>query len=256
MDESRKVNKLEHLALDNMVHSSEAMVDRRRRILREARKIISRDGFDGFSMRDLGKRANVSTRTIYNAFGSKETVVALSIHAYFESFVTHLGFADPADSFTGALTRQITSTLRDIDIPQYMQAVVRLYFSPTLHSDIREVLLDLASRSWVAWLRSVKERNLLEEGVDLDNFLMDLCNLQYARIHEWCMGALADEPFLLKSLTGILVLLAGATRGAARTSAKQALQDLHSNPGFRKKLFSDARNRIIAMETSLQIMGR
>ena len=114
------MSKLELLALSNMVNSSEAMFDRRRRILREARKMISSGGLDEFNMRDLGKRADVSTRTIYNAFGSKETVIALSIHAYFEKFMAHIRFrADPC-SFEGALARQVTSTLLEVDIPHYM----------------------------------------------------------------------------------------------------------------------------------------
>ena len=75
---------LEFLALSNMVNSSEAMFDRRRRILRVARKMIGSDGLENFNMRDLGKKADVSTRTIYNAFGSKETVIALAIYTFFE----------------------------------------------------------------------------------------------------------------------------------------------------------------------------
>lgn len=242
------MNKLELLALSNMVNSSEAMFDRRRRILREARKMISNEGIDAFNMRDLGKRANVSTRTIYNAFGSKETVIALSIHAYFEKFMAHVRFDVEAFSFEGALARQVTSTLRDVDIPHYMKAVTFLYFSPTLHPDIRTVLLDLATRPWIAWLGGLQALRQLEKHIDIDDLLADLSNLQYARLQEWCLGALDDEAFLQKTLSGILVLLAGATCGKARASVREAFVNLQSDPAYRTRLLAEARARITAME--------
>jgi AcrR family transcriptional regulator len=242
------MSNIELLALGKMVNTSEAMFDRRRRILREARRMISRGGLDEFNMRDLGVRADVSTRTIYNAFGSKEMVVALAIHAYFETFVSHIHFGSDAHSFKGALERQITSTLRDVDIPHYMKALVSLYFSPTLHPDIRDVLLDLASRSWVPWLRAIQVLRQVGTGVDVSDLIIDLSNLQYAKIHEWCLGSLEDRPFLYKTLSGVLLLLTGATRGNARSDTKDAFVQLQSDTPFRQKLITDARDRIQAME--------
>jgi AcrR family transcriptional regulator len=246
------MNNIELLTIGKMVNSSEAMFDRRRRILREARKMISRGGLDGFNMRDLGKRADVSTRTIYNAFGSKEMVVALAIHAYFETFVAHVKFNEDPHSFKGALARQVTSTLRDVDIPHYMKALVALYFSPTLHPDIRNVLLDLASRSWVPWLRSIEVLRQIGSGVDTSDLIIDLSNLQYAKIHEWCLGALDDESFLRKSLSGVLLILTGATRGKAHTNAKETFVQLQSDTAFRRQLLANARERITAMESDAE----
>jgi AcrR family transcriptional regulator len=249
MSRSRMSN-IELLAIGKMVNSSEAMFDRRRRILREARKMISRGGLDEFNMRDLGARANVSTRTIYNAFGSKEMVVALAIHAYFETFVSHLQFSEDPTTFTGALTRQVTSTLRDVDIPHYMKALVALYFSPTVHPDIRNVLLDLASRSWLPWLRGLQVLRQIGRGVDISDLIIDLSNFQYAKLHEWCLGGLDDESFVRKSLSGILLLLIGATRGHARAHATEAFDQLQSDSEFRRQLLANARDRITAMEAT------
>lgn len=239
---------IELLTIGKMVNSSEAMFDRRRRILREARKMISGGGLDGFNMRDLGERANVSTRTIYNAFGSKEMVIALAIHAYFETFVTHVKFPEDPHTFKGALARQVTSTLRDVDIPHYMKALVALYFSPTLHPDIRTVLLDLASRSWVPWLHGVQVLKQLRSGVNISDLIIDLGNLQYGKIHDWCLGTLDDEQFLNKTLSGILLFMMGATEGKARKSASDAFARLQTDAEFRQRLMTAARERITAMQ--------
>ncbi|WP_221793930.1 TetR/AcrR family transcriptional regulator [Aquisediminimonas sediminicola] len=239
---------LEFLALSNMVNSSEAMFDRRRRILRVARKMIGSDGLEHFNMRDLGKKADVSTRTIYNAFGSKETVIALAIYTFFEKFVTHLRFDTDATSFDGALERQITSTLRDVDFPQFMTAVAGLYFSPTLHEDIGTVLHDLATRSWTPWLAKIQARRQLEKSVNINDLLIDLSNLQYAKIHEWCTGAIDAEAFLIKTLCGILLMLSGATKGEARAEIRKTYIAIQQDEKWRKSLFSAARARIDAIK--------
>jgi TetR/AcrR family transcriptional regulator, cholesterol catabolism regulator len=240
---------LELLAVGKMINSSEAMFDRRRRILSEARKMISRGGLESFNMRDLGARAGVSTRTIYNAFTSKEMVVALAIHVYYESFVSHVMYTGDAHSFRGALARQVTSTLRDVDIPHYMKALVALFYSPTLHPDIESVLLDLASRSWVPWLRRLQAARQIRRGVDLDDLIDELASIQYGRIQKWCRGQHDADEFLNKTLADVLLLIMGATTGRAHRESSEAFDQIKTDPAFMRQLVTEARERIVAMET-------
>jgi AcrR family transcriptional regulator len=237
---------LELLALKNMVKSSPAMLDRRWRILSEARRIISADGPAGFNMRDLGKRADVSTKTLYNAFGSKETLIALAILSYFEKFMAHVHFEEPATTFEGALYRQTTSTLRDVEFPNYMRAIVELYFSATAHADICDVLTNIAVRSWIPWLNGLGADGQLGADVDVTALLVDMANIQYGRILEWCKGGIDDEAFVRNTLVGILPLLAGALSGDAADQANAALGLVRNDPSFRRELFQDARARIAA----------
>lgn len=242
------MNSIEKLAIGKMVNGSQAMFARRQRILREARRMISSGGLEAFNIRTLSRQADVSTRTIYNAFGSKEMVIALAIYAYFDAFFAHVHFEEAARNFDGALARQITSTLRDLDIPHYVKALVALYFSQTLHPDIRAVLLHLASQSWVSWLQILRTRRQLERGVNVSDLILDLANLQFAKIHEWCLGTIDDESFLTRTLSAILLLLSGATRGPARASVNAAYSNLQSDTPFRRQLLQSARHRITSME--------
>jgi len=237
---------LELLALQNMINGSEAMFDRRRRILREARAIISQEGPEQLNMRNLGERAGVSTKTIYNAFGSKETVIALAIYTYFQSFVDHLTFETNSRDLDGAMERQATSTLRDVDVPHFMKAVIGLYFSRTVHPAIRAVLIDLATRSWSDWLQKVEDERQIRQGVVLRELHVDLSSLQYACILDWCNGSLSDEVFLRRSISGILTHLMGATTGQAYEALGAAFANLQSNTEFRDKMFSSSRDRIDA----------
>lgn len=235
---------LELLALGNMINSSEAMFERRRRIIREARKIMNTEGLDGLNMRSLGERANVSTRTIYNAFGSKETVIALTIQSYYDKFMSNVEFQEDIKTFNGSFIRQVTSTSRDVYVPHYMKAIVALYFSPTLHSDIMAVLHQFATWSWSTWLNRIQALRQLEKGINLPDLLTDLSNIQYARIHEWTIGIMDDREFIKKSLSSILVLLVGATRGAAREEVRAVLAAIDADETYLPNLIRDAGERI------------
>jgi hypothetical protein len=53
-----------------------------------------------------------------------------------------------------------------------------------------------------------------------------------------------DVEFIKKSLSSILVLLVGATRGNAREEARAALISLNADEAFLSNLTKDARKRI------------
>ena len=67
-----------------LTYASPAIRARRRRIQDETRKMIAERGVAGFSMDDLSKRAKVAKRTLYNAFQTKERIIAVAIKESFE----------------------------------------------------------------------------------------------------------------------------------------------------------------------------
>ncbi|MEM7093659.1 MAG: helix-turn-helix domain-containing protein [Actinomycetota bacterium] len=58
---------------------------RRQAILAATRELIARDGVDGWSMRKVAERANLSVPTLYNLFGSKDEIRAALCGGFFES---------------------------------------------------------------------------------------------------------------------------------------------------------------------------
>ncbi len=178
---------------------------------------------DDFNIRELCRRADVSSRTIYNAFGSRESVIALAIHDFFEAFQSSMTFDREADTFEGALQRQIVATLRNLQIPNYLRATAPLYFSPTIDRRIHSVLLGIGQRPWRPWLEALKVRRGLEKGSDIERLTTDLSDLHFSKACHWAVGALSDDELLDATLQGVLTLLAGATRGDARVSLRAAV---------------------------------
>lgn len=210
-------------ALGTMTNSSPAMFERRRRILREARRMIGEGQMDDFNIRELCRRAEVSSRTIYNAFGGKEAVIALAIKDYFEAFHHSMPFAESEATFAGAMERAMAATLRNLQIPNYLHAVTALYFSPTLDPQTREVLIGIGRRPWLAWLWQIRSRRQLERGIDAESIASDLSDLQFAKVHQWGIGVLSDADMVKATAVSVLTHLAGATRGEARAAIREQL---------------------------------
>ena len=81
-----------------LVYKSNNMVERRLRILREARRMIAETDSIDFSLEELCARAGVAKNTIYNAFGNKENVIASAIQQYIEDFSASVTSANRANS--------------------------------------------------------------------------------------------------------------------------------------------------------------
>jgi len=213
-------------SIGGMNSSSPAMFARRRRILAEARRLIARGQRDGFSVRELCDKADVAPNTLYNAFGSKENVVALAILQYFEDFHASIAFSEDADSFAGVIEREMTTAIRNLSIPHYVHAVAGLYFSNSGNAPLRQVLIGIAGHSYFPWLQRLQVHRQLERGVDIQRVVSNLSAMLWAQVHEWRVGALTDDTSVTARFDAVLSYLAGVTRAEARKDVRSLLADL------------------------------
>lgn len=228
-------------SLSNMTNASAAMFERRRRILDEARKLIGQGGLEGFNVRELCRRAGVAQRTLYYAFDNKDNIIALAIGTYFEEFERRLAFDKQPLTFENALLQQITTTLRNHQIPNYLKAVSALYFSPTLPRPVRSVLLEIGGKAWKPWLSNLVIHRQLAKPVHADTLLVDLSNLQFAKVHEWGLGNLSGDEFLDQSVEAVLIHLAGAVKGPALKTVRQGLASWSEVPEDKAALIAKAK---------------
>ncbi|MBP8235469.1 MAG: TetR/AcrR family transcriptional regulator, partial [Rhizorhabdus sp.] len=114
----------ESLLSQNLVYSSPRIFERRRRILEEARQLVSECGYEGFGIRELCLRAQVAPQTVYKAFGNKERLVTLAIRQHFESFAEHQKFFFPRTTLNGVIERIIVSDAGTRASREYVAALV------------------------------------------------------------------------------------------------------------------------------------
>lgn len=211
---------------ENLIYSSPRIFERRRRILAVTRDLIALQGYDGFNMRELCSRANVSQQTVYKAFENKERLVALAIRDHFSSFTEAHRYVHEATSLQGVIERVIVSDFNMRDMRPFVLAIVAIYFSPTADMDLRIAARTNILLTLDPWARSMADNGQLRKGMRLDRFMSDIIGAMFAVSFDWCRGDLSNEDFMLRKLEVLLACASGATRGQVRKEIDTYLTDL------------------------------
>lgn len=207
-------------------YSSPAIRERRARILNETRRAIAEKGIGGVSMSEIGKRAGVAKRTLYNAFQTRERMVAVAIREYFQDYVDRIPYTSEPGTLTRNLERMVFVVVRNRKIRNYVRAIMQLYFSPGADDDIRIEMHEMAARSNLEWMRTLDAGRQLQPWIDVEEFADDVVRLEYATINDWAQGRISDDLIVPQLLRNYLTFVAGATRGTARREAEELLRQM------------------------------
>ena len=202
-----------------LVYTSGAIQARRRRILRETRKLIGERGIEGFTVRELCARAEIAQRTLYNAFGSKDRLIAIAIREAYEEFNRTARYHAGADTLAGMLERLVTVNRRNFRARNYTRAVTALYFAPTTHHDIWHALQEMTFLNLRVWLATLKASGDLAPAVETETMAALIANVEYATINDWAQGRITNSDYIPRLLENVLVVVIGNTTGATRDEA-------------------------------------
>ncbi len=223
------------------IYSSASIQERRQRILHEARRMIAESGIGGFSVRTLCRNADVAQRTLYNAFQSKDRLIAIAIRETYEQVNRHMRYRTQADSLEGIIDRLISVNMRNLKARNYTKAVVSLYFSPSISPDVWDALRQMVFLNLRRWLDRLERDDELEDWVRIDQVAGDFANLEYSIINDWAVGRLTDEEYVPRLVIGVLSHATGVTKGPTRENAIAMLRAIRSTgrlPEFPKPVFS------------------
>lgn len=211
-------------------YASHQIKARRHRILVETRKIISEHGLAGVAMEDVATRAGVAKRTIYNAFQSKERLIAAAIQQYFDEYATRLTFETQEATVDWMIERLAVVGRRNMKIRNYTRALMNIYYTHDVDPQIQRAIYDIAAESHEPWVRLLAKKRQLQPWNDADELIMSLVAYRYSIAFAWAEGQIRDDDFIITLIRGFLTFMAGATRGAARKEIEDRLATLPHNP--------------------------
>ncbi len=211
-------------------YSSPSIVARRHRILHETSKMIGEVGIAEFSMDDLARRANVAKRTLYNAFQSKEHLIASAISKYFEDYASHIDYSAESATLEWMIERLVIVARRNLEIRNYTRALMDVYFSANVDPEIRLAIHQIASNSHEPWILNLDRQRQLAPWIDAEDLIAMLVRQRYATAHAWAEGLLPDDQFVSELLRGFFTLMAGATIGTARDEIVELLTGIDEHP--------------------------
>lgn len=145
------------------------LTDRKRSaILAAAAEQFRQHGYEAASMDGIAALAEVSKRTVYNHFGSKEDLFAETVMVMFESSAGLLELGYRSDrSLREQLTELLTLKMRSLDDPEFI-ALARVAIGEAIHAPERTlpILARLGEREEgvTAWIRAAQADGKLKPG--------------------------------------------------------------------------------------------
>ena len=204
----------------SLSYSSEQIIDRRRRLLTEARHMIAEGGLESFSIRKLCRRADVAQRTFYNAFESKDRLIAIAIREAFDDFQKFISYRTDPNSLEGVIDRTLSTNRRNFKVRNYTKAIVSIYFSPNTSNDIWETIQNMTQAGWNEWFQKLRSQGQFKDWAAPNRIASEITNLQYSIVNDWCLGRISDEEYLPAIFTATLTLLIGTTKEEVASQAE------------------------------------
>jgi len=204
-------------------YDSVTMAERRQRILYEVRKLVNEEGLEGFSMREISKRANVAPKTLYNAFGDRDRLIGCAIREVYDAVRQNVQFRTSDRTLEGLLDRAIVLNRGNLKARNYAQAVATIYFSPSTNPYLRSLLQEMAVGNTREWLEDVRAKGGLHDWVNIDHLTRHMANMEYGLILEWATSSVKDSDYLFHFVEIILFSALAATRGEVRETANSIL---------------------------------
>lgn len=229
----RRTTTLRKAAPGPRTYNSPSMLARRQRILREVLGLIEEGGVENITVRELAARSEVSPRTLYAAFGSKEELIARAVKQHFPEAMGENGSKAIPDSLPAVAARLDLLAHVVIRERKYSAAMARIYFSPTIDHRIYEVLKEIALshiRPWVMIL-VVEKRLNLSSPAQVELLLSQLANIEYAVINDWSNDRLSDAQLAPGLKLAAFSLIAGNLHDNDRPQIAAVIERLWHSAG-------------------------
>ncbi len=203
-------------------YDSEQMTERRRRMIGVAKVMIAESGAEGFTIRELTRRAEVSVTVVYSAYGDKEGLIAAAIQDFYEKL----------DLARRPVARTLRRVLSDIDEaaaiilanPAYSRSLAALYFSPTVDPRVYATVRNIAVRAFLPWLEEAMSRGETAVGLPVETMCATLANDRWAIIFDWARGRVTNARLAGAMKTSFLIVATGLSTGQTRDQLDAALE--------------------------------
>lgn len=197
---------------------------RRREILSTAWTMIAEAGGSEFTLQELSERCGVALRTIYNAFGDKDGVLAAAAAAHHRDTLDVFEFDEFEDwdlSEAISMTRRIAQ--ETVRFPGWSQVTSEMYFSPRGHPRLFSSLQQMPASILSAWLRSDQVDRKLLRAFGQQKLEASHADAQWGVVANWCAGRINEEQVEDLMVANLLVVAMSFGNRAGRSLAKKMI---------------------------------
>lgn len=187
---------------------------RRARILQSTRDLLTREGYDGLTMDSIADACGVTKPTLYNAFGSKDELLAEAVRDVYRRILERAAAPEGVrglDHVIAILTVTAKVILREQRRGEALLREIRTHaggpFGLAVHASVREALGGA--------VEEMREDGELQPWVDPDLLATRIAGVERNVNTEYGVGELAGEQLVDMTVYATCILLTGVTRGVA-----------------------------------------
>lgn len=187
--------------------------ERRARIQKAARELVAKRGYDGLTMRDLAEAAHVAVPTLYNLFGSKDSILVAEL----QSIAATLATVQPpaTDSFLARGQAVFEAGMRVIeDNPAFFRAAIQMFQTSPETGEARRRTDDAFVAIMQANLTAAQRAGQLAAWADPATIARHMHAVHMAYLLAWGAGDIDFATFKTNALSAASHVLAGVTLGA------------------------------------------
>ena len=210
-------------------YQSDRQLKRQANILYTTRKLASKVGYDGLTMRGLAEASEVSPKTLYNLFSSKDELLAAALEDLVGIVQESMDAYSDLRGIDHILTRRQISSKAIMRSPGFANVIITLFFKAKPGDRLVSALLGGVEQEMVEQLQFEKENGTIAEGLDLTKISAHLTAQTWGNLLLWDKGLISLDQLGDEIRRGFLITFIGITNGKKRSKLQQELVGL-GNP--------------------------
>lgn len=194
-------------------YSSPRQEQRRRRILATVRAEITAAGYDALTMAQLAQASEVSTKTLYNLYGSKDELLLSAVADLLGNLEQQpqVLAAEPGLPSLLAFTDVVCDQV--VAMPRYAEVMARSLFQADRDHRLVDVLLRNTQRVTLQALQAARESDQLAGNPDLQVLANLLAAHQWGMVLLWSKNLVPLAEFKFQALQSQLLSLIPVSKG-------------------------------------------
>jgi len=207
---------------------TEWQVARMERILESTLDLIGARGADQVTMRDIAVASKVAEATLYNRFGTKDSLIALAVIEDFESRVgTPISAQSPSETPVQKIIQGLAAQSNEVlRVRGFSRAMIGLYFKPDGDREMADRLLAAVQATYRPMIDEMKKRRCLRDWVSPTLLLEEMSDRILAVIARWAQNAFADGELTNRLILSVLSTVIAMSRGQQAIEAEGILAAL------------------------------
>jgi len=204
-------------------YQSDRQLKRQENILYTTRKLASKVRYEGLTMRGIAQASEVSPKTLYNLFSSKDELLAAALEDLVGIVQESMGNYSDSRGIDYILTKRKISSEAIMRSPGFANVIITLFFKAKPGDRLVSALLGGVEQEMVEQLQFEKDEGSIAADLDLAKVSAHLTAQTWGGLLLWDKGLISLDQLGDEIRRSFLLTFVGITSGKKKNKLLQEL---------------------------------